>query len=559
MAARDWSGGESGGMVTDDAAGDSDQREMTTEELRAAARAGQLIGATTPGAPQGVIAPEGLPRVAKLEGREASLERTLASLADAVAPAVIAISGPPGVGKTAFAAEVVARAAQRGLFPGGAVWLSCEGQSGDAGLESAFAHVTRAIGAERAVDSDLEKRRAALFDNLHTGDAPRLLLAFDDVEPALDATALLDTLACGRPALLLTARQAIQDVRVQGEPLAQLDSLSAIELFRQRLHQGVHERPAAEDEPLLANAALATGGLPLAIGLTASLTAYMRQPLEWIEPAASADESRGAAAGMRARFDRSWAALPVAHQRLLAGLTLVDGATFPRGVALAAAGAALRAPSSGDAGEDRPGEAWREGAAMALDALIGLRLVDTLAAGRLRLHPIIRRYAATRLRETPEDTRDALGAAIAGWWLNYASAHEGKGGVAALEAEATGIMGAITWAHARGRHHALLDLTRRVNYAWFVRGRSEDQRHFLSWAVEAARALDHPSGLRAALHDQAAFDARAGRAAEARAGYAEALRLACELGDEQAAAMERHALGALDSQHAERGGAHVAD
>ena len=527
MAARDWSGGEGGGMTADDAAGDSDQREMTVEELRAAARVGEMIGATTPGAPQDVIAPEGLPRAVKLVGREEPLDRMLAHLLDASAPEVIAISGPPGVGKTVFAAEVVARASVGGLFPGGAVWLSCEGQSGDSGLESALERVTQAIGAESAEDSDLEKRRAALFDQLRAGDAPRLLLALDSVEPALDVTALLDMLAGGRVALLLTARQAIQDARVQDYPLTPLDPDSAAELFRQRLHQVDSARPTAEDEPLLAGAVTAIGELPLAIGLTASLAALMRLPLE--RTVTREAESRGAATGMRARIERSWAALPVPYQRLLAGLALVDGATFPRGVALAVAGAALRAPSCGDAGEDSPSEAWREEAAAALDALIGLRLVDALAAGRLRLHPIIRQYAATRLRTAPEDTRDTLGAAMADWWLTHARAHVGKG-AAALEAEAAGVLGAITWAHARGRRRILLDLARAATSMGRARWASADERHILLWSAEAARALDNPTELGLALRNLARFYSRAGQTEEARSAFDEARRLTSEPG-----------------------------
>lgn len=501
-------------MATAGAAGDSSQREMTAAEIRAAARAGELINAMTPGAPLGVVAPEGLPRSAKLVGREGPLEQTLASLTDKASPAVITISGPSGVGKTAFAAEVVAQASARGIFPGGALWLPCEGLSGDVGLEAALSRIARALGAELEGETDLEQHKAALHSALHAGNAPHLLLALDSVEPALDATALMDTLAGERISLLLTARQPIQDERARVKPLAPLDSGSATDLFRLRLQQSDPARPTPEDEPLIADAAAAVGALPLMIGLTASLAALSRQPLEQLAPHAHEDGPRSASASMRMRLDRSWAALPDMLRRLLAGLALVDGATFPRGVALALAGAEI-------VGAD---ESWREEAAAALDALIGLRLVDALAAGRLRLHPMIRRYAATRLHELPEDLRETLGAAMAAWWLDYARAHQGQ--IAALATEATGIMGAITWAHARERHHTLLDLTRAVISSGRARWRSADERHILPWAVEAARALGDPSQLGAALHDQELFDARA--------AFEEAQPLSRDPGDDQA-------------------------
>lgn len=517
-------------MAMAGAAGDSSQREMTAAEIRAAARAGELINAMTPGAPLGVVAPEGLPRSAQLVGREGQLEQTLASLTDKDSPAVITISGPSGVGKTAFAAEVVAQAIARGIFPGGALWLPCEGLSGDVGLEAALSRIARALGAELEGETDLEQHKATLHSALHAGNAPRLLLALDSVEPALDATALMDTLAGERISLLLTARQPIQDERARDEPLAPLDSGSATDLFRQRLHQSDPARPTPEDEPLIADAAAAVGALPLMIGLAASLVALTRQPLEQLASHAYENGPRSASASIRISLDRSWAALPDRLRWLLAGLALIDGATFPRGVALALARAASLHPDNAAAGAEivGAGESWREAAAAALDALIGLRLVDALAAGRLRLHPMIRRYAATRLHELPENLRDTLGAAMAAWWLDYARAHQGQG--AALATEATGIMGAITWAHARERHHTLLDLTRAVISSGRARWRSADERHILPWAVEAARTLGDPSQLGAALHDQALFDARA--------AFEEAQPLTRDPGDDQASSTD---------------------
>ena len=533
-------------MKTEDVAGGSSQREMTAEELRLAARMGDLIGATTPGAPLGVIAPEGLPRATTLVGREEGLERALATLTDGEAPAVITISGPSGAGKTALAAEVVAQAGERELFPGGVIWLSCDEASGDAGLETTLGRLARAIGAEGEGPASLEQRQAALHDALHAGEGPRLLLALDSVEPTLDTTALLDTLAGGRAALLITARQSIQDERACGTPLAPLDATSAAGLLRQRLLRGDPARLATEDDPLIAEAATTLGGLPLAIGLAASFAAVMRLPLDQIAFATREDDTHEATVNMRALLDRAWAALPPMCRLLLAGLALIDGATFPRGVALAVAGAALHS----DAGEHHPkiDEAWRQEAATALDALIGLHLVDALAAGRLRLHVIIRRYAAERLREEPEETPDVLGAAMADWWLDYARAHQGIDDVAVLDAEAVGIMGAIAWAHAHARHSAVRDLAHALSYTWQFRGSFASGRQIRSWTVAAARALDDLSGLRAALQDLARFDARAGRVVEARAGFAEALRLARDLGDEQAAAMARRGLSELERE-----------
>lgn len=525
-------------------------RAWVVEDTRAAARAGELIGAMAPGAPTGVVAPEGLPRVGRLMGRDVALDEALTSLTSGSSLTVSALNGLPGVGKTVFAAEVVARAGERGLFPGGAVWLSCEGQSGDSGLEAMLTRVARAMGDERATaEPDPERRRQAVYASLHTEGASRLLLALDNIEPTLNAVALLDILAGGRATLLLTARQAIQDARVSEFPLGPLEAAPAETLFRQRLHQGDPTRPTADDEPLIPNMITTVGGLPLAIDLGAASAALTRQPLDEAARDAHEDSSRGPLASLRARIGRSWIALGDQQRRLLAGLSLVEGATFPRGVALALAGAVLSAnmdePATIDGGG---GEAWRERAAEALDALIGLRLVEALAAARLRLHPLVRQYAAGKLREYPEQERDALGAACAAWWLDYARAHPGYDGMGALEAEAAGLMGAITWAHARARHHTLLDLARALSRAWSARGRREDERLFRPWAVEAARALGDGSELRIALHELAASSARAGRIHQARAGFEQALAQARELSDPSAIQLETYELALCEGQ-----------
>src|SRR5581483_12103736 len=77
-------------------------------------------------------APAGLPLTSPLIGREAPLADLLAHLR---AGASCGICGPEGVGKTALAAEAVARlAAEREAFPGGMAWISCEDLEGEAGL-----------------------------------------------------------------------------------------------------------------------------------------------------------------------------------------------------------------------------------------------------------------------------------------------------------------------------------------------------------------------------------------------------------------------------------------
>lgn len=502
--------------------------QMMPLEIWRAARAGELLAAMTPGAPRGVVAPEGLPRAARLIGRASTLDALLASLASAAQPnAAIALIGPPGAGKSALAAEAIARAGARDHFPGGALWLSCAGLSGDPGLAEALDRLARAFDAPRGPES------------------PRALLALDHLGLALDVAALLDALAGGNYALLITARRSLQDARIYDEPLAPLDQDATTTLYRQTLRQLDPVRPTSEDEQLIVAQTQALGGSPLAIEAAAALTGAMGWP---IEPAPTGEER-----DLRWSLERTWAALPPWARRALVGLAPLGGAAFPRGVALAVVDAAVRYGASGDApvaGEPVDGgvassSERRANVAAALDALVGLRLIGAQALGRLRMSPAVRRFTSAHVSDAPDEASQAMGEAMADWWLEYARVRAGHSGAASLVAEAPGLMGALTWAREAGRHHSLLELADAILPAWRAHGRLDELRLILSWSVEAARAPDDQPRLRAKLHELAALDASAGRLSEARAEYAEALALASALGDPQAEALERRGLDGL--------------
>lgn len=508
-----------------------------TDALSRATRAGEVIAALAPGAPSGVIAPEGAPRVAQVFGRDEQLESALSLLASGASLAVHS-EGLPGVGKTIFAVEVASRAAERRLFAGGVVWISCETLSGDTGLAEVVTRVARGLREERALAAlDPEARRAQLAAGLATERAPTLV-ALDNIEPTLDTGALLDTLAGGYATLLLTTRQAIDDARVVAFALPPLSAAHAERLFVTRLRLRDARRPAIAEEPRAAQVAEALGGLPLAIELTAAMAGAYGDSLEAILTEAQADGARGPVAALRARIDRHWQALTPPQQRTLAGLTLVEGATFPRSVALAVARVALdEAPDAA--------ESWRQRAAQLLDALIGLGVVEAMAAGRLRLHPQTRQRIAPRLREMEPAMRDALGAAVADWWLGYARGHQGYEGLPGLEAEAAGLMGALTWAHAHGHWRRTLDLAESLGEAWRAHGRRDEALRICSWAAEAADAEGQPRERLWARYQLAVAQTEAGQLAQARDGFAVALQLARDLEDPLAIRDGAHALAAL--------------
>lgn len=508
-----------------------------------ARRAGEVIAALAPGAPSGVSAPEGAPRVALVVGRDTQIERALALLGEGVALCVHS-DGAPGVGKTIFAVEVTALAAERGVFPGGAVWIACETLSGEGGLAEVVTRVARGLRVERALAAlDPERRRVALRDALLGRQAPPTLLALDNIEPTLDTSALLDILSGGSVTLLLTTRHATDDPRVTSFALAPLAIADAAQLFAARLRLRDATRPTAEEQPLAERLAEALGGLPLALDLAAAMIGVYGQPLAEALTMAEADGGRGPVAALRTLIDRHWQALALAQRRTLAGLTLVEGATFPRAVALAVARAAQREADEAADGQDA--DELRAAAAQTLDELIGLGMVEAMAAGRLRLHPQTRQRIAPRLGELDPVVSGALGLAMAGWWLEYARAHGGYEGRAGLEAEAAGLMGALTWAHAHGHWRLTLDLAETLGEAWQAHGRRDEALRTYAWAVEAAEAAGQPRERLWARYQLAVAQTEAEQLSQAREGFAAALALAREFGDPQTVREGAHALAAV--------------
>ncbi len=514
---------------------------VPSDALSRAVRAGEMIVALAPGAPMGVVAPEGAPRVAPVIGRDAQLAEALAIL-ERGASLCIHSAGAPGAGKSIFAAEVIAHVAERKRFPGGVVWISCEALGGDTGLAEVVSRVAHGLRIERALAAlDPEERRVALADALGVSNRLPTLLALATVEPTLDISALLDTLAGASISLMLTSLHPVEDQRVESFMLPPLAPDDAARLFSMRLRLRDARRPVADEEPLIAQVSQALGGLPLALGLVAATVGVYGLSLESALEEAQADGARGPAAALRARIDRLWQSLAPDQQRTLAGLTLIAGATFPRAAALAVARAALADGEQTPEADDTL--RWR--AAQTLDALIGLGAVEAMAAGRLRLHPQVRKQLASRLGALPEETRQALGEAMADWWLDYARSHHGYEGMAGLEVEAAGLMGALTWAHAHGSWRRTLDLAEALGDVWRTHGRRAEALRIAHWAVEAAEADGQPRERHWARYQLAVAQTEAGMLSQALAGFAEALAIAREIGDPVAIRDGAHALAAL--------------
>lgn len=458
--------------------------EAATTALYEAIKAGELVpapadaarrppseGASAGRAPQ--AAPE-LPPLTSFVGRQDEIELLAARLAEP-ACRLLTLVGPGGIGKTRLAGEVAARCAH--AFADGAQFVALSGATKPDHIPGA---VAGALGllltGSGAGWSDLA---AALRER-------EQLLVLDNVEQLLDAAPALAALlhAAPRLKLLLTSREALglpEEWRwaVTGLALPAEDSAAdpersdAVRLFLARARQ----RGAAvgrDDLPAVARICRLVGGMPLAIELAAAWTA----PLSCQE---IAEEIAGGLDLLTARhqvvqerhrsvqavFDQTWARLPVPLQRTLARLSI-----FPAGCTREAALAVADAPLP------------------LLSELVERAILQRSADGRYHMHPLVRQYAAQRLRETPaeEDAATAACARHYTGWLGAAFDHAFAGGaveiIALLRAERDNLRGILPAILAHASGEPLRRVLQLIQNVYFICGPSQEGVELL----EAAEA-----------------------------------------------------------------------
>lgn len=327
-------------------------------------------------------APRMLPAApARLHGRDALLAtaRAYVTAAARKSVAVVAVTGPAGIGKTAYALALGDRLAPSA--PGGVLYADLRADPGPGGRSPAAHAVDTflvALGVLPArVPADLAGK-VGLFRTLTAGS--RVLVVLDGVTPADDIEPLLPTapgsvaVVAGRhlPPGLPTRLGAHAVV------LGALTGGDAVTLLRDYAGSG--------DDALLERIAARCAGVPRALCLAGARLSGV--PVEqW--PSIEADLSdRVAGPGDPVRPVLEWAhaALPAPQSELFALL-----GAYPGGDIDASAAAALAAvPDAGDL----------------LAGLAAARLVDEVSPGRYAMTGEVRAYAAELLVDT--DTRPAL-------------------------------------------------------------------------------------------------------------------------------------------------------
>ncbi|MBV9379921.1 MAG: winged helix-turn-helix domain-containing protein, partial [Streptosporangiaceae bacterium] len=356
--------------------------------------------------------PRQLPaQAAGFAGRAGELRRMDEFLAAAPAALlIVAVTGPPGAGKTALALHWAHRVQQR--FGDGTLFADLHGwDPGRPAAEPAevLDGFLRALAIRpEDIPPGVDERAALLRSVL---DGKRVLIVLDNVpEPGQVRPLLPGSAGC---LVLITSRSRLSGLaardgaaRIALGPLAEDEALA---LLRQ-----VTDPCRVEAEPAAASEVTRLcGGLPLALRIAADrIAAQPALALSGLVDQLSDERARlrllatdDDDTAVRAAFSSSYRGLGVPAARMFRLAGLHAGREFSVAAAAAAAGT--------DETDARD----------LLVLLAGAHLLDDTVPGRFRLHDLLAVYAAERAAaEDPPGPRDRALRRLLGWYLHTADA-----------------------------------------------------------------------------------------------------------------------------------------
>jgi tetratricopeptide (TPR) repeat protein len=518
------------------------------------------------------------PRAHGFVGRQEDLAQITAALRQAQ---VVAIVGMGGLGKSALAAEAVARLAQEhGAFPGGVTWVRCDERTGLEGatwiadqLLTAWGAALPAEATARAAtpEEGLAVREQALRKRL--GSEPgaassSTLILLDNLEAGLPLARLLDTLEPLQVTALLTSRIEPSSQRVRLCRLDVLDPDAGVQLFAERYANRGGQWDAARDKPAAESIVAALGGLPLAIELAAARAARTRLSLLTLAEEVRAPDALvhlsdplDPSAGVRYSLRKTLLALSPSQRIRFAGLGLPEGADWPLPVVERLLDGV---PPTYDGSAPAPAAAQADLEALVAYTLVGLTASEEGEVQRVRLHPLVRELAREEFAQQPDALqRAALGGLLAGvhdWVTKHATdydllAHDEDLIAGILRAAARHqidvslVISCIEtfdqYLHIRNRKMRQDVWTLVLSYARAMKngrgeitalrklisttgylGLNEENRQYTQEALASARAVGDPFLQAVLLSEAAQHAAEDGRLDEARNLYTESLQLA---------------------------------
>jgi transcriptional regulator with XRE-family HTH domain/tetratricopeptide (TPR) repeat protein len=292
-------------------------------------------------------------------------------------PPVVALVGPPGVGKSMLAVHAARRLA--GSFPDGQLHVDLRGGHPPALTSGeALGQLLRGLGLTSVIPAD-HSERAALYRSSLTGQ--RTLVVLDDAASAGQVRPLLP--AAPECAVLITGRRR----------LAGLPGVVVVELDVLPTHEGVTllgrvagaDRVAADPETA-ARVVELCDGLPLAIRVAGSrLAARPRWPLARLstlleDARLRLNELAAGDLAVRASIDLSYQALPGDDRTAWRRLALLELPVVPTWAAAAALD--VYEPAVAEEAADR----------LADMSLLTFAGVDTDGSAAYRFHDLLRVY-----------------------------------------------------------------------------------------------------------------------------------------------------------------------
>lgn len=426
---------------------------------------------------------------------------------------LVTIIGPGGIGKSRLALQLTED--ETSAFAEGSYFVPLVSLASPEAIPAALA---------RALDLELSSQWPPLDQVLAAVRDREMLLVLDNFEHlnsqagAGVVTTLLDALpGC---TVLVTSREALglsEEMLYELKGLSfpeddtahHLEAFDAVRLFlhhARRLTSGFVLDPASKRHLIRLCGLL--DGSPLALELAASWIRVLSVGEIATEIAKSPALLKGEGTrqrGMAVVFEGSWERLSIEERRVFAELAVFRNG-FSRAEAVAVVGASLHT----------------------LLTLVNKSLLERTAAGRFRMHEVIRQYAEARLPDA-----DAIRKNHAEVFTSLAlELEEGLKGPAQrdwltrFDDEHDNFRAVLSWSYATGATETGLTLASALQYAWCLRGHYLEGRRWLDDLLNVA--TDVSSVTAKALHRAGVLAQELGDSEAAVARYEAALELARE-------------------------------